>query len=241
MEYQQNGDQGEHSNSETTGVKNRRNKWLIGIWKKINLMEKTKRIYSGVIGLLLKQSRRWKWENPWNLQDENAKDWLWDLSVVDECHKQGTLSIAGGIFKDKKGKWKRKHYKLTNTHAMNLKDKPNSLTEGQWKSLVKLWDSEGHQILSKKNSISRSQQKTKHTMGRKKYSRCEDEMDQENGGNPPTDGDVEQSGLDENGLDEYGNRQSISNEVYANVVPTHRHKRIRAQRCHLEYSKNEDF
>ncbi|XP_026435958.1 uncharacterized protein LOC113333755 isoform X2 [Papaver somniferum] len=227
--------------------------------------------YSGVIVLLLKQSRRWNWENPWNLQDDNAKDWLWaelkDLFAVDECHKQGTLSIVGGIFKDKKGKWKRKHYKLTNTHAMNLKDKPNPLTEGQWKSLVKLWDSEAHQTLSKKNAISRSQQKTKHTMGRKNYSRCEAEMAQENGGNPPTDGDVfikthinkvsgkaldpfsqgyiaqlrEQSGLDENGLDEDGNQQSISNEVYANVVPTKRHKRIRAQRYHLEYSRNEDF
>ncbi|RZC71275.1 hypothetical protein C5167_034472 [Papaver somniferum] len=181
-----------------------------------------------------------------------------DLFVVDECHKQGTLSIDGGIFKDKKGKWKRKHYKLTNTHAMNLKDKPNTLTDGQWKSLVKLWDSEAHQTLSKKNAISRSQQKTKHTMGRKNYSRCEAEMvcSRENGGNPPTDGDVfikthinkvsgkaldpfsqgyiaqlrEQSGLDENGLDEDGNQHSISNEVYANVLPTKRHKRIRVQR-----------
>ncbi|RZC77845.1 hypothetical protein C5167_002037 [Papaver somniferum] len=119
---------------------------------------------------------------------------------------------------------------------MNLKDKPNSLTEGRWKSLVKLWDSEQHQILSKKNAISRSQQKTKHTMGKKNYSRCEVEMAQEKRGNPPTDGDVfikthinkaqlrEQSGLDENGLDEDGNQQSITNEVYANVVPTNRNE-----------------
>ncbi|RZC59808.1 hypothetical protein C5167_007111 [Papaver somniferum] len=214
MEYQKNGEQGEHFNSETTG------------------------------------------------------DFFFlDLFAVDECHKQGTLSIAGAIFKDKKGKWKRKHNNLTNTHAMNLKDKPNSLIEGQWKSLVKFWDSEAHQTLSKKNAISRSQQKTKHTMGRKNYSRYEDEMAQENEGNPPTDGDVfikthinkvsgkaldpfsqgyiaqlrEKSGLDENGLDEDGNQQSISNEVYENVVLTNRHKRIRAQKFHLEYSRNDDF
>ncbi|XP_026389265.1 uncharacterized protein LOC113284077 isoform X1 [Papaver somniferum] len=293
MEYQQNGEQGEHFNSETTGVVVQREKKVQGdttfasfIGKKKEEKEremvdwdmkkerpcgKNQAKYSSVIGVFLKQSRRWNWENPWNLQDDNAKDWLWaelkDLFVVDECHKQGTLSIAGGIFKDKKGKWKRKHYKLTNTHAMNLKDKPNSLTDGQWKSLVKLWDSEAHQTLSKKNAISRSQQKTKHTMGRKNYSRCEAEMAQENGGNPPTDGDVfikthinkvsgkaldpfsqgyiaqlrEQSGLDENGLDKDGNQHSISNEVYAYVLPTKRHKRIRAQRCHLQYWSNEDF
>ncbi|XP_026411424.1 uncharacterized protein LOC113306723 [Papaver somniferum] len=33
--------------------------------------------YSGVIGVLIKQYRRWNWEKPWNLQDDNAEDWLW--------------------------------------------------------------------------------------------------------------------------------------------------------------------
>ncbi|RZC62145.1 hypothetical protein C5167_023930 [Papaver somniferum] len=263
MEYQQNGEQGEHFNSETTVV--------VQLEKKV----RGDTTFASFIGKKKEEKERemvdWdmKKERPCgknqakysSVIDDNAKDWLWaelkDLFVVDECHKQGTLSIAGGIFKDKKGKWKRKHYKLTNTHAMNLKDKPNSLTDGQWKSLT----------LSKKNAISRSQQKTKHTMCRKNYSRCEAEMAQENGGNPPTDGDVfikthinkvsgkaldpfsqgyiaqlrEQSGLDENGLDEDGNQNSISNEVYANVLLTKRHKRIRAQRCHLQYLSNEDF
>ncbi|KAI3857550.1 hypothetical protein MKX03_035115, partial [Papaver bracteatum] len=168
MEYQQNGEQGEHSNSETTvfvyrerkvrgdttfasfiGKKKEEKEMVDWDMKKDKPCRKNQEKYSGVIGVLLKQSRRWNSKNPWNLQDVNAKDWLWaelkDLFVVDECHKQGTMSIAGGIFKDKKSKWKRKHYKLTNRHAMNLKDKPNSLTEGQWKSLVKLWYSEAHQ------------------------------------------------------------------------------------------------
>ncbi|RZC53041.1 hypothetical protein C5167_011896 [Papaver somniferum] len=150
MEYQQNGEQGEHSNSESTVDVHRKRKVrgdttfasFIGKKKEEKEremvywdMKKDKAKYSGVIGVLLKQSRRWNWENSWNLQDDNAKSWLWaelkDLFVVDECHKQHTMSIAGGIFKDKKGKCERKHYKLTNTHAMNLKDKPNSLTEGQ--------------------------------------------------------------------------------------------------------------
>ncbi|KAI3995545.1 hypothetical protein MKX01_023290 [Papaver californicum] len=41
----------------------------------------------------------------------------------------------------------------------------------------------------------------------------------------------EQSELDENGLDEDGNQQSISDEVFVNVVPTGRQKCVRAQRC----------
>ncbi|KAI3944420.1 hypothetical protein MKW98_006581 [Papaver atlanticum] len=94
-------------------------------------------------------------------------------------------------------------------------------------------------------------------------------MAEDNGGNPPTDGDVfikthvnkktgkaldpisqgfivqmrEQSGLDENGFDEDGNQQPICDEVFGNVVPTTRRKRVRAERYPTcsSYDRNEDF
>ncbi|MCL7034468.1 hypothetical protein MKW94_008097 [Papaver nudicaule] len=107
-------------------------------------------------------------------------------------------------------------------------------------------------------------------MGRKNVARCVAELAEENGGNPPTEGDVfikthvnkdskkawdptsqgfidqmrEQSGLDLNGLDEDGKQQPISDEVFVNVVPTCRKKRVRAERQNLTYSssgRNEDY
>ncbi|KAI3894079.1 hypothetical protein MKX03_013276, partial [Papaver bracteatum] len=53
----------------------------------------------------------------------------------------------------------------------------------------------------------------------------------------------EQLGLDENGFDEDGNQQPISDEVYGNVVPTTRQKCVRAERYPTcsSYERNEDF
>ncbi|MCL7024599.1 hypothetical protein MKW94_029309, partial [Papaver nudicaule] len=93
---------------------------------------------------------------------------------------------------------------------------------------------------------------------------------EKNEGNPPTEGDVfikthvnkdtgkaldpisqgfiyqmrEQSGLDEDGKDKDGNKQPISDEVFVNVVPTCKKKRVRAERQNLTYSsygRNEDY
>ncbi|MCL7031527.1 hypothetical protein MKW94_000787, partial [Papaver nudicaule] len=136
--------------------------------------------YSDVIGVLLKQSRRFKWHKHWDKQDDEAKDWLWaelmDLFTLDDCRKKDTLSIAGGIFRNKKSTWKSGKYKKSNTLAQNLAGRPNALTEGEWNELVKHWDGAEHQKLSAKNIISRSKQKTKHTMGRKNYARCKAEL-----------------------------------------------------------------
>ncbi|KAI3913466.1 hypothetical protein MKW98_003945 [Papaver atlanticum] len=151
-----------------------------------------------------------------------------------------------------------------------LANKPDALTEGEWKDLVKFWETdETHQKFYEQNVKSRTCQQAKHTMGRKCYARCKAEMAEDNGGNPPTDGDVfikthvnkkngkaldpisqgfivqmrEQSGLDENGFDENGNQQPISDEVFGNVVPTTRQKRVRTERyptCSI-YERNEDF
>ncbi|MCL7035404.1 hypothetical protein MKW94_024166 [Papaver nudicaule] len=38
--------------------------------------------YSDVIGVLLKQSRRFQWQKHWDKQDDDAKDWLWAKLMV---------------------------------------------------------------------------------------------------------------------------------------------------------------
>ncbi|XP_026442963.1 uncharacterized protein LOC113342735 isoform X3 [Papaver somniferum] len=199
--------------------------------------------YSDAIGVLLKQYRRFNWTKHWDKHDTMAKDWLLgelqDLFIVDERYKTATLSIDVDIFRGKKGTRKGKHFTRHDTTAKRLADKPAALTEGEWKDLATFWETDAtHQ-------------------------------DEDNGGNPPTNGNVfikthvnkktgkaldpisqgfivqmrEQSGLDENGFDEDGNQQPISDEVYGNVVPTTRQKHVRAETyptC-LSYERNEDF
>ncbi|RZC77280.1 hypothetical protein C5167_001428 [Papaver somniferum] len=114
-----------------------------------------------------------------------------DLFIVDERYKTATLSIAGDIFRGKKGTWKGKHFTRHDTTAKRLADEPSALTEGEWKDLVTFWETDAtHQKYSEQNVKSRSCQQVKHTMGRKNHARCKAEMAEDNGGNPPTDGDV---------------------------------------------------
>ncbi|MCL7034694.1 hypothetical protein MKW94_019843, partial [Papaver nudicaule] len=113
-----------------------------------------------------------------------------DVFILDDCQKKAALSIAGAIFRSKKSHWKSEGYKLSNTHAQNLASKPDALTEGQWKGLVNHWDDKETQKRAAENAEHRKQQKVKHTMGKKNVARCVAELAEENGGNPPTEGDV---------------------------------------------------
>ncbi|MCL7035403.1 hypothetical protein MKW94_024165 [Papaver nudicaule] len=69
-----------------------------------------------------------------------------DLFTLDDCRQKDTLSIADGMFRNKKATWKRGKYKTSNTHAQNLAGRPKALTEGEWTELVKHWDGAEHQI-----------------------------------------------------------------------------------------------
>ncbi|RZC75451.1 hypothetical protein C5167_050933 [Papaver somniferum] len=89
-----------------------------------------------------------------------------DFFLLDECYKKVSLSIARGILRNKKAKWKRDHYIPLDTNEKCLADRPNALTDWKWKDLVKLWSAEGYQVLSNRNMKSRGHQKAKHIMGR---------------------------------------------------------------------------
>ncbi|RZC63565.1 hypothetical protein C5167_025305 [Papaver somniferum] len=163
-----------------------------------------------------------------NLKDPIKCDFRTPLGI------QWRRTGCGANFRGKKGTWKGKHFTQHDTTAKRLADKPTALTEGEWKDLVTFWETDAtHQKYSEQNVKSRSCQQVKHTMGRKNHARCKSEMVQMR----------EQSGLDENGFDEDGNQHPISDEVYGNVLPITRQKRVRAERYPTcsSYERNEDF
>ncbi|KAL5718835.1 hypothetical protein ACHQM5_011698 [Ranunculus cassubicifolius] len=209
-------------------------------------------LFSESMGVLMAKARLYDWRKRWEEQEETSQDHLWtELKKVwelDESRKEVTLGrIANNEFKNKKCKWKKTHYARHSTYEQRIIDKPEQLTAQEWVSLVEFWDTRAHTVVAERNKANRAKQVGKHATGRISFSQLRNQIVQEKGA-PPNLGDfyvrtrtssrtddiVDEASRayidkmrDIAGTDEDGNQQPLTDEVYMQVMPPHRHKRKR--------------
>ncbi|KAL5714979.1 hypothetical protein ACHQM5_016870 [Ranunculus cassubicifolius] len=106
-------------------------------------------LFSESIGVLMAKAHIYDWKKGWEEQDETKQEILWtELKKVwelDENRKEVTLGrIANNVFKNKKCKWKKRHYACHTTYEERVIDKPEQLTAQEWIALVEFWDTRPH-------------------------------------------------------------------------------------------------
>nr|CAD1833010.1 unnamed protein product [Ananas comosus var. bracteatus] len=91
--------------------------------------------------------------------------------ILSEINKEHVMDMLRDRYRQRKYKMKAKYYNPEATYQQNIRNKPPSVPEDQWKWLVEYFGSEVFQGMSSRNKKNRSLQTMAHTTGSKSYER----------------------------------------------------------------------
>ncbi|OAY72381.1 hypothetical protein ACMD2_26494 [Ananas comosus] len=94
--------------------------------------------------------------------------------LLSEINKEHVMDMLRDHYRQRKYKMKAKYYNPEATYQQNIRNKPPSVPEDQWKWLVEYFGSEG---MSSRNKKNRSLQTMAHTTGSKSYERLREDKE----------------------------------------------------------------
>uniref|UniRef100_A0A6V7QSQ0 Transposase n=1 Tax=Ananas comosus var. bracteatus TaxID=296719 RepID=A0A6V7QSQ0_ANACO len=95
--------------------------------------------------------------------------------ILSESNKEHVMDMLRDRYRQRKYKMKAKYYNPKATYQQNIRNKPPSIPEDQWKWLVEYFGSEKFQEMSSRNMTNRSLQTMAHTTGSRSYERLREE------------------------------------------------------------------
>ncbi|OAY78918.1 hypothetical protein ACMD2_26095 [Ananas comosus] len=119
-------------------------------------------------------------------------------------------------YRQRKYKMKAKYYNPKATYQQNIRNKPPSIPEDQWKWLVEYFGSEKFQEMSSRKMTNRSLQTMAHTTGSKSYERLREDKEQYDKEINDRQAEDASTNIDEN-------------EIFTEVVGQKRHGHIRGK------------
>ncbi|GAB2299598.1 hypothetical protein Dimus_033660, partial [Dionaea muscipula] len=104
---------------------------------------------------------------------KDAKEKMWDYVkvewVVPNGAKKWVLQTIGVLWRNFKGRLKRDHYTPYETTKMRWKNRPEDVSDEDFKFLLKKWKDPKYKELCKKNATNRAKQTNLHTCGPKSF------------------------------------------------------------------------
>ncbi|GAB2296653.1 hypothetical protein Dimus_030764, partial [Dionaea muscipula] len=106
---------------------------------------------------------------------KDAKEKMWDYVKVEKRWavpngaKKWVLQTIGVLWRNFKGRLKRDHYTPYETTKMRWKNRPEDVSDEDFKFLLKKWKDPKYKELCKKNATNRAKQTNLHTCGPKSF------------------------------------------------------------------------